>query len=161
MSDRGKQLFGTAEGQITELQVLLSTAAEAVLRNPCPGREKLGDGTVGAVAGHIADTYLRIAAFADGADERAHAAPGAVDHGHTLRDADASELFDRLTAPRRALSTLADLTDEQLDTVPAPGQARFCDGQRTLEQVVIAMLRHQSRQIDAVRAAIEGAAPPD
>jgi hypothetical protein len=30
------------------------------LHLPCAGREKLGDGTVGAVAMHTADNYLRI-----------------------------------------------------------------------------------------------------
>jgi hypothetical protein len=38
--------------------------------------------------------------------------------------------------------------------VPPADQARFCDGQRTLEQVLSRMLKHQSHQIDALRAAI-------
>jgi hypothetical protein len=63
MSHRGSQLLKTADRQITDLTALLSTAKEATLRRPCPGREKLGDGTVAAVAQHTADTYVRIAEF--------------------------------------------------------------------------------------------------
>jgi len=154
MSDRGSQLFETANGQISELQALLSTADQAVLRKPCPGREKLGDGTVAALAQHITDTYLRIADFAQGGTERGHVGAAAHGHADTAHVADASELVGRLAAGRHALSTLAQMADEQLDTVPPTGQARFCDGQRTLEQVLSAMLRHQSRQIDALREAV-------
>lgn len=63
MSERGTQLFHMADGQLSALIDLLSTRDEAALSLPCPGREKLGDGTVAACASHTADNYLRIAAF--------------------------------------------------------------------------------------------------
>ena len=31
---------------------------------------------------------------------------------------------------------------------------RFCDGQRALEQVVTSLIKHQSHQVDAVKAAL-------
>jgi hypothetical protein len=52
MTERGKQLQATADGQIAELIDLVSTVDEATLRLPCPGREKLGDGTVAASMRH-------------------------------------------------------------------------------------------------------------
>jgi hypothetical protein len=49
VSARTEQLHATAEAQIDELIALMATLDEAALRLPCPGREKLGDGTVGAL----------------------------------------------------------------------------------------------------------------
>jgi hypothetical protein len=154
MSDRSNQLLKTAEGQITNLTALLSTASEATLRSPCPGREKLGDGTIAAVATHVADTYLRIAGFLS--VHREHSGSGEAGHGdtHGREHVDIAELIERLAAGRQALSPLADLTDHQLDAVPPAGQSRFCDGKRTTEEVLAAMLKHQAHQIDALTTAI-------
>jgi hypothetical protein len=69
VSDAGHRLNTTANGQISELIDLLSTREEADLSLPCPGRAKLGDGTVAACASHAADNYLRIAAFLDSAQK--------------------------------------------------------------------------------------------
>src|SRR6516164_2669297 len=63
MTERTSQLHATADEQIGELLDLISTIDEATARRPCPGREKLGDGTVAANARHTADNYQRIAAF--------------------------------------------------------------------------------------------------
>src|ERR1700730_12292096 len=63
MSARGIQLLEAANGQISELIDLFSTRGESALRLPCSGREKLGDGTVAAVASHTAGRYQRIATF--------------------------------------------------------------------------------------------------
>jgi hypothetical protein len=76
MSERGNQLFETADGQISELMRLVSRVGETGLSLPRPGREKLGDGTVGALASHMADSYLRIAAFLQSTDEMSPARPG-------------------------------------------------------------------------------------
>jgi hypothetical protein len=154
VSERGTHLADTAERQITELLALLSTADEAVLRQPCQGREKLGDGTIGALARHIADSYLRIAAFLDGHDETPHAdqTRHQVDRGP--QTVGLPELVERIATGRRALRRLGELADDQLDSVPAAGTARFCDGERTLEQVLAAMLKHQAHQIAALRMAI-------
>jgi hypothetical protein len=152
MSERGMQLLETASGQISELIELISTRDEAALRLECPGREKLGDGTVAACVSHTAGTYNRIAGFLRGVG------PHEGDHGHDSRhrveDVNVGALLDQLSAASDAIDMLATLTDEELDTVPPNSGMRFCDGQRTLEQVLASMLRHQAHQIDAVRAAL-------
>jgi hypothetical protein len=177
VSDAGHRLNTTANVQISELIDLLSTREEADLSLPCPGRAKLGDGTVAACASHAADNYLRIAAFLDSAQKTstAHGQSGAPhrtpssltardhangrvhgEHGvaHTAKQVDRRGLLQRLSAASNALSPLAGLTDEQLDTVPPASDMKFCDGQRTLEQIITNLLNHQSHQLDAIRAAL-------
>jgi hypothetical protein len=144
---RAAALFATATDQISELIDLLATQGDAVLMLPCPGRGKLGDGTVGATAAHTAASYHRIAAFLEGtadADGGEHQAPSP----------DRDDLLERLSSARHALASLAQLTDEQLDVVPAASEMRFCDGRRTLEQILSSLLKHQRHQIDAVKAAV-------
>jgi hypothetical protein len=128
MSDRGSRLVKTADEQISEFKALLSTADRAILRDRCPEREKLGDGTVGALALHIADTYLRIAAFVHARHEHPHVGAAVYGDSDTAQDVDTSALIERLKNGSRALRSLADLTDEQLDAAPAAGRSRFCDG---------------------------------
>lgn len=151
MNDRGIKLLNTANWQIADLIELLSTADQAALRLPCPGREQLGDGTVAACALHTAHTYRRIAGFLRGhADDNRH---DAADHDRA-QNVDPRDLLARLAKAQDTLTILAHLTDEQLDAVPPAGTARFCDGHRTFEQVVTGMLKHQGRQIDALKAAL-------
>jgi hypothetical protein len=183
MSERAVQLLKTADGQISELIGLLSARGEAALSLPCPGREQMGDGTVAACASHTADRYQRIAAFLQATGKmqgarakagqgrhriprflltRGHAPPGHAEGGHdksmrddyTAENVDLGGLLQRLSTGQDAFRILAELTDEQLDTAPPPGSFRFCDGQRTLEQVVSSLLKHQSHQIDAMKAAV-------
>jgi len=148
MSERGSRLRETVDGQISELIAIVASLEEAALRLPCPGREKLGDGTVAACASHTAETYHRIAAFLAGHSADRH------DHAHNTHNADAHALLQQLSTARTSLSVLANLTDEQLDAVPPASGIRFTDGERTLEQVVASMLKHQAHQIEAVKAAV-------
>src|SRR5579863_6844791 len=67
-----QQLHAVADAQLAELLALFEGADEALLRMPCPARQKLGDGTVAAIAAHTVDNYRRIAEFAVGSS----AAPG-------------------------------------------------------------------------------------
>lgn len=152
-----------ADGQISELTALISTGGEAALSRLCLSREKLGDGTVAAVAFHAADNYHRIAGFVKDQDNGGHRRIAKFLHGHgehkqprgyTAQNIDQQALLDRLAAARKSLRTLGDLTDEQLDAVPPAGDMKFCDGKRTLEQIVTNLLDHQGRQIDAVRDAV-------
>lgn len=154
MSDRATQLADTADRQITDLANHLSTTNDAVLRNACPGREKLADRTIAAVAQHTADTYHRIASFARGDHAREDQPHQRHRHGPTENNVDLGALLERLATARHAFDAIGDLTDKELNTVPPAGAARFCDGQRTLEQVLTSMLKHQRHQIDAVKAAI-------
>jgi hypothetical protein len=155
---RATTLHTVAAGQITELTALLSTQDDAALTLPCPGRGKLGDGTVGATALHAAENYRRIAAFME-ATIRAEAMPVAGDHaehGSHLRaqDAHVDDLCHRLSAAGTGLELLATLSEQQLDVVPPEGHMRFCDGERTLEQIMASLLKHQRHQIDALKAAV-------
>jgi hypothetical protein len=161
MNKRGTQLLDTATRQISELTGLISTRGEAALRLPCPGREKLGDGTIASCALHTADNYHRIAGLLDGDGRHQRIAKFLHGHGegkphgdYRAENVDLQALLDRLSTGRAALSALADLTDEQLDTVPPASAIKFCDGQRTLEQIVTNMLNHQNHQLNAVKAAI-------
>jgi hypothetical protein len=183
MSERGKQLHATADGQIAELIALLSTVDEAGLRLPCPGREKLGDGTVAASMRHTADNYQQIAAFVQTSDRMSRAHEPAQDGGHriprfpralghgpaehaehgpgagqhedqyTADHIDPGGVVQQLSASRDTLGGIAQLTDSQLDAIPPKDSFRFCDGQRTLEQVLASLLKHQSHQLDALKAA--------
>ena len=183
MTERGQQLHTTADAQIAELIDLLSTMDAAARRRPCPGRENLGDGTIGASARHTADNYQRIAAFVQTSDRMsgAHAptghgghriprflrafghgpsdhgehGPGAGQHDteYTADNIDPGVVIAQLSASRDALGRIAELTDRQLDAVPPKDSFRFCDGQRTLEQVIASLLKHQSHQLDALKAA--------
>jgi hypothetical protein len=174
MSERGTQLFQMADGQLSELIDLLSTRDEAALSLPCPGREKLADGTVGALATHTADNYVRIAGFiaGDATASPSHSTHrsfrsiasrfgrhgrgehGPWMHGPGAGTADRAGVLDRLSKGREAMRVVAELTDEQLDSVPPASDMKFCDGQRTLEQIVTNLLNHQSHQLDALKGAL-------
>jgi hypothetical protein len=185
MSERAEQLHTTADIQIAELIDLISAADGATLRRPCPGREKLGDGTIGAMAAHTAENYQRIGTFvttsermadrhnsprrgrhrlfglrASGHTARDHGqhGPGGRDHGdgYSAETAQPGELMERLEAARKALARTVQLTDAQLDEIPPKDSFRFCDGQRTLEQVLAGLLTHQEHQVRTLRAALAG-----
>jgi hypothetical protein len=183
MTERAKQLYAIADGQIAELIDLISTLDQTTLRLRCPGREKLGDGTIGAAARHTADNYERIAAFAQAPDRSSsvqrpaqhdghrtprpprgtgHDPAGDAGHGltggqhrdqYTADNMDVDIVVGQLSVSRDALGAIAGLTDSQLDSIPPSGSFRFCDGQRTLEQVLAGLLKHQGHQLDALKAA--------
>jgi hypothetical protein len=147
VSSRAQRLHETADGQIVELIALLAAAGDADLDRPCPGRDKLGDGSVGAVATLMTGNSERIAQYLAGGGH----VPG--NHAGGTRAAGV-ELVARLAVARDALAAVAGFPDERLDSVPAAGEMRFADGERTLEQVVASMLKHQQHQIDAVASAL-------
>jgi hypothetical protein len=147
MNDRAQQLHATVDGQIAELIDLLSTADDAQLSRLIPGREKLGDGTARTIAAHTALNYLRIAGFASGSDGHSpHGMPSGVDALGTLRSA------------RERLTRVAELTNEQLDAVPSKDSFRFCDGQRTLEQVLSGLFKHQEHAVVALTTGLRESA---
>jgi hypothetical protein len=153
MSERAAQLSRTAGQQIADLIEILSTCTDATLRLPFPGREKLGDGTFAACAQHITDNYRRIAAI-----PRQAAVADGTRHGHDTRYSaervSLTAILAQLAEARDALAGLAEIADDQLDSVPAAGALRFADGRRSLEQILAAALKHQGRQVDALRAAV-------
>lgn len=184
MSGRGEQLQVTADHQFGELIGVIATLDDTTLRLPCPGREKLGDGTIAAFAQHTADNYQRIADFVRTSDRMAagepngpgghhvprflralgHRPPDHAEHGHdtagaqgnehTVENVNLSALREQLSATRESLKRIASLTDSQLQMIPPEGSFRFCDGQRTLDQVLESLLKHQSHQVGALTAAL-------
>jgi hypothetical protein len=152
---RARQLHETADHQLAELAEILSRAGQAGLERPCAGRERLGDGTVGAVAAHAIDNYGRIAQFvADVRDGTARHEPAPHGQAHGATDVELNSLLGHLESARVALAGIEGLTDAQLDSVPPAGAMRFADGERTLEQVIANLLNHQRHQIEAVTAAL-------
>jgi hypothetical protein len=79
---------------------------------------------------------------------------GRHDGDYKAATIDLLSLLERLSTGREILNLVTDMTNEQLDAVPPAGSFRFCDGQRTLEQVVCSLLKHQRHQIDAMEAAV-------
>jgi hypothetical protein len=173
VSERATQLFQTADAQVGDLIALLRDADDAVLRAPCPGREKLGDGTIAAVAMHTAENYHRIAEYVGAnaqpssrTQKRRHRIPvgahrrhGRRDHGDAMaayrsENIDPPSLLGRLETARAQLRALSELSDEQLAAVPPADEMRFADGQRTLEQIVVSLLKHQSHQCGSLAAAL-------
>jgi len=155
MSLRARQLHQTADGQIAELGEWLSSAGERGLSRPCPGRAWLGDGTVGAVAAHTTDNYHRIARFVSALrDDVEQHKPLQHSEQHRASEIELDLLLTRLSAARDALATIELLSDEQLDSVPPAGEMKFADGERTLEQIIASLLKHQRHQVDAVAAAL-------
>lgn len=149
MDTRAETLHTKAAQQIDALIEFAADLDSADLRRPCPGRERLGDGSVGTLLAHTSDNYLRIAAFLGG-----DAPPTEDDHrpGHhgSFEAADPDELRHRLARARVQLAEIAQLDGDQLDSVPAPGSFRFCDGTRTVEQVIDSVLNHQGHQVEAL-----------
>ncbi|MGH2833450.1 MAG: hypothetical protein ACRDK2_11820 [Solirubrobacteraceae bacterium] len=173
MNERGSELLLLANRQIDELVDLICARDEIALRQPCAGRQKLGEGTVAVVAAHTADNYQRIAEFIGGSQHtshskraRGHGIPKFLrrhrhdghshrDHGtHGAADTDRKRVLQSLSVARQTFAVLPVPTDEQLNQIPPASDMKFCDGQRTLEQIVRNLLNHQAHQVDAVRAAL-------
>jgi hypothetical protein len=172
MSRRAEQLHDRVDRQVSELLRLLNEQTSESLRRPC-GREKLGDGSLGALIAHTADNWERISELvaggvAQGAEHAqpsgAHRAPRLLralrhrhdDHGggeYSAASADPHRIDRQLTSARMSLRRIATLTDPQLEAIPPAGSFRFCDGKRTLEQVMSALLKHQEQQLEAIRSA--------
>ena len=147
MSEQGLQLLRTADAQISELIELFSGREDGVLARPCTERARLADGTVGVVAWHTADNYRRIASFLNNQPDSGH--PDA----RSAKDVTIPALQQLLTSSRESFARLDELSEERLNAVPAASAMRFCDGERTLQQVVRSLLVHQAHNVDTLKAA--------
>jgi hypothetical protein len=155
MSPRARRLHEAADRQIAELAARLSAAGGPGLARPCTGRERLGDGTVGAVAAHTTDNYHRIGRFVAALrDPGEQHQPGQRGEGHRASEVELDVLLTRLLSARDALRTTGQLSDQQMDSVQPAGEMKFADGERTLEQIIVSLLRHQRHQVDALAAAL-------
>jgi hypothetical protein len=139
-----------ASRQLDEIAEFFGTLGEADLRKPCPDRA--GD-TVGAAAAHMAEGYHYLGRFLQAAGY----VPGPPGTGHIHGRGPApglSDMLDRLPGGRIPIGLLADLTDEQLDSVPPAGSGRFSDGCRTLEQAIDAVIAHQAVHLVTLKRAV-------
>jgi hypothetical protein len=154
MSLRAQRLHEAADSQVAQLAELLAGLGDAGLRRPCPGRARLGDGSVAAVALLTTGSYEQIAEFVTAA--RTGTAPRRADRHRELHSATTTTvdaLVARLAATREALTRIAELSDDELDSVPDAGDMKFADGSRMFEQIIASLLRHQRHQVDALTAA--------
>jgi hypothetical protein len=165
MSERGARLMAKADRQLSEMVEFFGTLDEADLCKPCHDDTGHGPGgTVGAVAAHMAEGYHLLGRFLQATGY----VPGSLamgnNHGHDHGHAPEAlpDMRDRLTGGKAPIGLLADLTDEQLDSVPPPRSSRFSDGHRTLEQVIDAAIAHQAAHLMTLKGAVgahEGARP--
>jgi hypothetical protein len=158
MSERGRRLMTKAEGQLSELIEFFGTLEEADLRKPCV-EEDAGDSpgdTVAAVAAHTAEGYHHLGWFlqAAGYVPGLPATGNHHGHGHGQVPETLPEMRDRLIAGNVPIGVLADLADEQLDSVPPAGSSRFSDGRRTLHQVIDSVIAHQAAHLVALERAV-------
>ena len=139
---------------------------------------------MGASSRHTADNYQPIAGFVQTSDRMSghqgpaqhvgHRVPRSLralghgpqdhakhdhaatqhDNGYTAESVDLDVVVEQLAASRVAAGRIAELTESQLDQVPPKDSFRFCDGQRTFEQVLAGLLKHQAHQIEALQAAV-------
>jgi hypothetical protein len=105
---------------------------------------------------HRAPRFLHAVGHGPGTAPHAQHGPDGGEHEdqYAAANIDLVAEVEQLSASREALGRLLELTNGQLDATPPKDSFRFCDGQRTLEQVLTSLLKHQSHQIDALRAAI-------
>ena len=166
MSERGTRLMAKADRQLSEMIEFFGTLDKADLHKPCPG-ESTEDGagdTAGAVAAHMSQGYRFLGKFlqADGYVAESPATGNRKGRGHryrpchgrTLPPAVLPDMVDRLTGGKAPIGLLADLTDEQLDSVPPAGSSRFSDGRRTLEQVIDKVIAHQAAHLMTLKRAV-------
>ena len=166
MGERGTRLMVRADRQLSEMIEFFGTLDEADLRKPCPdesAEDSTGD-TVGAVASHMAQSYHFLGKFLQ-ADRYLPESPATGNrkgrghryrpgHGRTFPPAALPDVVDRLTGGKAPIGLLADLTDEQLDSVPPAGSSRFSDGSRTLEQVIDEVIAHQAAHLVTLKRAV-------
>jgi hypothetical protein len=170
VSERGTELMTRVSQQFDEIAEFFGTLNDADLRKPCP--DEGGDGageTVGPAAAHLAEGYHRLGRFLQSAGyvpespatETSHGHGHGHGHGHQRAQApeavpdvlDVPGLLDWLIGGKAAIGLLADLTDEQLDNVPARVN-RYADGRRTLAQVIDEIFAHQAAHLAALKRAV-------
>ena len=105
--------------------------------------------------GHRIPRFLRAIGHGPPSDRAEHSpAAGQHDIKYTADAIDVCAVVEHLSASHDTLGRIAELTDTQLDSIPPDGSFRFCDGQRTLEQVLAGLLKHQGHQVEALRSAV-------
>lgn len=157
MSVRGTELMTKAGRQLEEISEFVESLHDEDLRRPCQDESGHGSGDVGAAIMHVVEGYQRLGQFLRSTGY----VPGSPDtgrihgdgHGHAQRPETVAELRDRLMGGRVQLDLMRQLTDDQLDSVPARVN-QFADGNRTLGQVIETVLAHQAADVVTLRRAV-------
>lgn len=160
MSRRGAELTEKVVRQIDDIADFFVTLSQADLAKPRPPGEAsrksghvAGGRTLGDAAAHIAEGYHFILRFLRSAGYVSGAPVGGSIHGRGPAPIP-SELRKRLAEAKTEVGIIADLTDEQLDSVPPPKSSRFSDGRRTLEQLIEKCIGHQAQHLIDLKGAV-------
>ncbi len=160
MSERGTELITKARRQLAEMAEFFDTLDDVDLLRIYHD-EGAGDGpgdTVGEVAAHMAEGYqflgrfLHASGYVPGAPTKGISHDYSHGHNHAQAPAAVSDILERLS--KAPIGLLADLTDEQFDSMPPAGSSRFSDGHRSLYEVIDAVIAHQEAHLVALIRAI-------
>lgn len=151
MSERAIELMRKAGRQLDDLVQFFGRLDESDLQKPYPERrgKTIADG-----AAHVTEGYHFMAGFLK-KEGYLPGTPDGIRHGHGQRPStNLADMRRRLAEARSPIALLASLTDGQLDSVPPARSSRFSDGERTLEQVIEAVIAHQAEHLEELEAAI-------
>jgi hypothetical protein len=159
VNGHGIELMEKVRRQLDESAAVFAALDDADLSKRCPDEAGDATGTVGAAAAHLAEGYARLGRFLHSTGYVPAVPAADSEHGHGAGHrhvpppatvADVLELLHRVEQP---VALLGDLTDGQLDSVPAKAN-RFSDGHRTLRQVIDEMTSHQAAHLASVKQAL-------
>jgi hypothetical protein len=163
VNEHGIDLMEKVRRQLDESVTVFAALDDAGLSKHCPDEDGTTTGTVAAAAAHLAEGYARLGRFlhSTGYVPAVPAPDPAHGHGHAHGDghrhapppATVTEVLELLHRMQQPVALLGDLTDKQLDSVPAKAN-RFSDGHRTLRQVIDEMASHQAAHLAAVKQAL-------
>ena len=160
MSERAEGLMQKVIRQIDDIAEVFATLSEADLAKPRPPGEESGKSdhvakgrTLGDAASHIAEGYHFIVRFLESAGYVPGGPAGGSIHGRGPAPS-LPELRKRVGEAKAEVSVIADLTDEQLDSVPPPKSSRFSDGRRSLERVIEEAIAHQAEHLNDLKRTV-------
>jgi len=167
MSARGEALMNKVTRQIEDIAQVFATLSDSDLSRPRSTgedsdrtRHAAKGNSVGDAAAHIAEGYHFIARFLRSAGYVSGAPAGGSIHGRAPAP-DLPALRKRLDQAKTEVGVIADLTDEQLESVPPARSSRFSNGRRSLEQVIEEAITHQAQHLADLKAAVASPARAD
>ena len=150
MSQRGEDLLDKVKRQIDDIAQVFERLGEADLAKADPERKGR---TIGEAAGHIAEGYHFLVRFLTSAGHVPGRPAGGNIHGRGPELALPS-LRTRLAEARTEVGIIANLADQQLDSVPPPKSSRFSNGRRSLEQLIEEVIVHQAQHLNDLKSAL-------
>ena len=151
MKRQGIELMEEVRRQLDEAEAVLGAVDDVDLTKHCPNEDGDVSGTVAAAAAHLAEGYGRLGRFLH-SNAYVPATPGRG-HEHAAPPETVADVLQLLHGVEPTMPLLGELTDEQLDTVPAKTN-RFTDGKRTLRDVITEMIAHQAGHLAGIKQAL-------